>query len=133
MTTEATAAERRRARGATAWHSGMAAEAAVARHCERLGRPVLERRWRGRGGEIDLVARDGATTVFIEVKSGPDHATAAKRVSRRQVARLRDAASDYMDTLPDGSLSDVRFDVALVDAAGRISVIENALMDWHGG
>ncbi|MBM2575359.1 YraN family protein [Jannaschia sp. Os4] len=119
--------ERRRARGSRSWHAGRSAEAQVARHLERRGWAPLAARWRGAGGEIDLVLRDGGTTVFVEVKAGPDHASAAARVSPRQVARLMDAAGEFMGTLPDGLLSDVRFDVALVDGQGRIEVIENAL------
>ncbi len=36
---------------------------------ERLGYEILERRWRCRLGEIDLVARDGGTLVVVEVKT----------------------------------------------------------------
>lgn len=113
--------------GTTSYHAGVAAEECVARHYAGLGRLVLERRWRGKGGEIDLIARDGADTVFVEVKRSDTHAAAALRVRDRQVRRLFDCAGEYMGTLPGGMLSPVRFDVALVDATGRVKVIENAL------
>ncbi len=113
--------------GTTSYHSGLAAEDCVARHYAGLGRPVLERRWRGKGGEIDVIARDGDETVFVEVKRSDTHAAAALRVGDHQVRRLFDCAGEYMGTMPDGLLSAVRFDVALVDAVGRIEVIENAL------
>ena len=113
--------------GTTSYHAGLAAEDCVARHCDRLGRPVLARRWRGKGGEIDVIVRDGAETVFVEVKRSDSHAAAALRVSDRQVRRLLDCAGEYMGTLPGGMDSPVRFDVALVDAVGRIELIENAL------
>ncbi|MEM7487971.1 MAG: YraN family protein [Pseudomonadota bacterium] len=113
--------------GSVSYHAGLAAEDGVARLYGDRGRPVLARRWRGRGGEIDVIARDGAETVFIEVKKADTHDAAAHRVSDRQVRRLFDCAGEYMGTLPDGMNSQVRFDVALVDAAGRIEVIENAL------
>ena len=113
--------------GTTSYHAGVAAEECVARHYAALGRPVLERRWRGKGGEIDVIARDGADTVFVEVKRSDTHAAAALRVRAPQVRRLLDCAGEYMGTLPTGMLSPVRFDVALVDATGRVEVIENAL------
>ena len=113
--------------GTTSHHAGLAAEESVARHYGRLGRPVLARRWRGRGGEIDVIARDGEETVFVEVKRSDTHAAAALRLGERQARRLFDCAGEYMGTLPSGLLSPVRFDVALVDAAGRVAVIENAL------
>lgn len=113
--------------GTTSYHAGVAAEDCVARHYAGLGRPVLARRWRGKGGEIDVIARDGEDTVFVEVKRSDTHAAAALRVRDRQVRRLLDCAGEYMGTLPGGMLSPVRFDVALVDATGRVEVIENAL------
>ena len=113
--------------GATSYHGGLAAEHAVARRYEGAGHVIAARRWRGRGGEIDLIARGGGRTVFVEVKSAATHAAAAARLGPRQIARIYDSAAEYMDTLPDGALSEVRFDVALVDGMGRIEVLENAL------
>ncbi|MGB3690560.1 MAG: YraN family protein [Jannaschia helgolandensis] len=113
--------------GSVSYHAGLAAEDSVARHYSRSGHRVVERRWRGKGGEIDVIAQFGGDTIFIEVKKSDSHAAAALRVSDRQVRRLFDCAGEYMGGLPDGMLSSVRFDVALVDAAGRIEIIENAL------
>ena len=109
------------------YHAGLAAEDAVARLYAGAGHAIAARRWRGRGGEIDLIAEGGGRTVFVEVKKADTHAEAAARLGPRQMRRLRDAAGEYMGTLPDGLLSEVRFDVALVDAVGRVEVIENAL------
>lgn len=106
--------------------AGICAEDIVARHYDRQGRAVTDRRWRGRSGEIDLVARDGEDVVFVEVKAARDFATAADRISLRQMARLYGAATEYMDTLPGGGARDLRFDVALVDGQGRIEILENA-------
>ncbi|WP_179378296.1 YraN family protein [Jannaschia marina] len=113
--------------GTTSYHAGLSAEASVARLYKRTGHQVVAQRWRGRGGEIDVIAQTGAETVFIEVKQSESHAAAATRVSDRQIARLFDCAREYMAGLPDGQLSLVRFDIALVDGTGRIEIIENAL------
>ena len=113
--------------GLVSYLAGEAAEGQVARHYAGRGLEIIARRWRGKGGEIDLIARDGRSTIFIEVKKGRNHALAVTRLSRRQIARLYAAASEYLGTLPGGLNSDARFDVALVDEMGRIDVIENAI------
>ncbi len=112
--------------GAVSHHAGEAAEATVARHYGARGMPVVRQRWRGRGGEVDLIARDGAGLVFIEVKRSRSHAVAATRLGRRQMDRLCAAAAEYIASEPRGQLTDVRFDLALVDGVGRIDIIENA-------
>ena len=113
--------------GSMSYHAGVAAEEAVARLYVASGHAIAARRWRGRGGEIDVIAETACQTIFVEVKKADTHAQAAERLGPRQIGRLQDAAGEYMGTLPDGMLSDVRFDVALVDAMGRVEVLENAL------
>nr|WP_245398578.1 YraN family protein [Oceaniglobus trochenteri] len=106
----------------------MAAEDRVAAAYERRGHAVVARRWRGRGGEIDLIARDGNGLIFIEVKTSASLAQAAQRISDRQARRLFAAASEYLARMPLGQATEMRFDVALMDGAGQIDIIENAFM-----
>ncbi|WP_299838304.1 YraN family protein [uncultured Jannaschia sp.] len=113
--------------GSVSYHAGLAAEEIVARHYEGESYRIRARRWRGQGGEIDVIATRDGETVFVEVKASKTHGLAAWRVSPRQVRRLFDAAAEYMGSLPDGQDSAVRFDVALVDGTGRVEVVENAL------
>lgn len=117
-----------RRRGQMADASGRAAEASVARDYLRRGFALCAARWRGKGGEIDLVAEQAGTYVFVEVKSGPTHACAAERLQRTQIARLHDAASEFLASLGLSLDTDCRFDVALLDRSGRIEIVENALM-----
>ncbi|WP_054005395.1 YraN family protein [Cypionkella psychrotolerans] len=112
--------------GARSYHAGFAAEEQVAQLYDRSGRVVCARRWRGSAGEIDLIARDGAEVIFIEVKQSKTHALAAEHLTAQQMARIYGAASEFLAGEPAGQLTDVRFDVALVDAVGRIEVLENA-------
>lgn len=112
--------------GARSYYAGLAAEDQVARHYAQTGRAVAARRWRGSAGEIDLIARDGAEVIFIEVKQSATHAQAADHLCRRQMGRIYGAASEFLAGEPAGQLTDVRFDVALVDGMGRIEIIENA-------
>lgn len=112
-------------RGALAYHAGHAAEDQIVRRYEAAGCEVLERRWRGRAGEVDLIVRDGHETVFVEVKKAATHAEAAERLSRRQMDRICQAACEYA-----GLAAEMRFDAALVDAHGRVEVLENAFGGW---
>ncbi|WP_068113703.1 YraN family protein [Tropicimonas marinistellae] len=112
--------------GSVSYHAGLAAEQIVARHYERSGKPIAEWRWRGQGGEIDLIVRDGEGLIFVEVKKAEDFARAVQRVSPRQVGRIVAAAAEYLGQMPKGELTDVRFDVAMVNGRGELQVVENA-------
>lgn len=115
--------------GVISYLAGASAEKQVAAHYARNGMVIAAERWRGQGGEIDLVAQNGDGLIFIEVKKSRSHARAAERLSKRQIARLFDAAGEYMAAFCAGGAVNARFDVALVDGAGRIEIIENALVD----
>ena len=112
--------------GARSYQAGLAAEAMVERLYTGSGRQICARRWRGSAGEIDLIARDGAEVIFIEVKHSKTHAQAAERLGPRQMARIYGAASEFIGGEPAGQLTPVRFDVALVDGRGQIEILENA-------
>lgn len=114
--------------GTVRYLSGVAAEAAVERHYAARGGRIEARRWRGRGGEIDLIARDTGGIVFIEVKKSRTFAQAAGYLRPRQIARLHAAASEFLAGEPDGQDTLCRFDVALVDGSGCIEIVENALV-----
>ena len=113
--------------GAVSYHSGIAAEAAVARFYEQHGHVIAARRWRSAAGEIDLIARKNGGVVFIEVKKSRSLDHAASALSNRQIARIYSSAAIFLDGEPRGQDSDARFDVALVDGRGGISVIVNAI------
>lgn len=113
----------------TNYHAGLAAEAIVARRYEDRGHAIAQERWRGRGGEIDLIMRDGDSVVFVEVKKSRTHERAALHLSRRQMQRLCNAASEFLAGEPRGQLTDMRFDLATVDQAGTVRVIENIFME----
>lgn len=106
--------------------AGGAAEKSVARDYERRGYRVARTRWRGAGGEIDLILDRGEFVVFVEVKKSRDFSRAAMRISAAQQQRIFAAAEEYLASCPNGTMTECRVDVALVDAVGRIKVIENA-------
>lgn len=65
--------------------------------------------------EIDLILRDGAALIFVEVKQSRSFARAAESLSARQMQRIYRSAEEFLAGEPAGSLTEVRFDVALVD------------------
>jgi putative endonuclease len=105
---------------------GADGEARVARHYEGRGYTVLERNWRCREGELDLVLRRGRTLVVCEVKTRTSAAfgTPAEAVTSAKQARLRRLTRQYLQSAPFRPAT-IRFDVAAVLAA-EIEIIEAA-------
>ena len=118
--------KQRHDRGRLAYLSGQFAEDSVARYLEARDLQIVARRWRGKAGEIDLICRQGACHVFVEVKQAATHADAALRLGRAQQQRICLAALEYCDQLGIGSDVEMRFDLVTVDALGRIEQLENA-------
>ena len=107
--------------------------------CEELrrrGYRILERRFRTRCGELDIIARDGAVLVFVEVRarSGGGFGTPFDSVTWQKRHRLSRMAAAYLGQkrLPDTAC---RFDVVgVTGTAGstlNIEVVKNAF-DFHG-
>jgi putative endonuclease len=106
---------------------GQVGEAAAVRFLERRGYVILARNLRSRLGEVDLLARDGSTLVFVEVKArrgSGDPPQAA--VDARKRMRLIRVALGY---LAGRRLRDqrCRFDVVAVslDDAGRVTGVRH--------
>jgi putative endonuclease len=116
----------RQDRGLRSWLAGAAAEKIVALAYDERGVDLLETRWRGQGGEIDLILRHGSEIVFCEVKAARDTQEAIARLRPAQMRRIHAAASEYLGLVPEGQLAQVRFDLAVVDATGRAEILENA-------
>ena len=120
----------RESTGRMSYLAGLAAEDSVAAEYSARGYVLLETRWRGKRGEIDLIFADGAGVVFVEVKKSRDFDTALSHIRPAQVQRLFATADEYVGTRRLGSLTEMRFDVALMDAHGQVSVLENAFCGW---
>lgn len=120
----------RESAGRMSYLAGLAAEDSVAAEYLARGHVLLDARWRGKGGEIDLVFGDREAIVIVEVKKSRNFETALSHVRPAQVRRLFATAEEYVGTRPLGSLTDIRFDVALVDRHGEVSVLENAFCGW---
>jgi putative endonuclease len=109
-----------------AFHAGIAAEGRIAQDYERRGFIIARQRWRGKSGEIDLIVRDGDGLIFVEVKQSRDFESAASALSTAQMRRICRSAEEFLGTQPRGSLTEMRFDVALVNGRGETQIIENA-------
>ena len=106
---------------------GAAAEQLAADYLRRAGLAVIERNFRIRGGEIDLVCREGGTTVFVEVRlrSRSDFGGAAASITPAKQARLILAARHWL--LRHGE-TPCRFDCLLLDGLepGNIEWLRDA-------
>lgn len=110
---------------------GERGEAVASAVLARKGYRIIERNYRSRWGELDVVAYDGATLVFIEVKSrrGSRFGEPVYAVDRRKRARLVRLAQQYLVSRRLGEPL-CRFDIVVVDERGpgppRVDVIPNA-------
>ena len=95
---------------------GAAAEGLAASYLTARGLVIVQRNYRCRGGEIDLIARDGDTLVFVEVRlrCNPAFGTPAESITAAKRRRLRLAARHYLAR--HGREPPCRFDAVLLDA-----------------
>jgi putative endonuclease len=95
---------------------GQSGEDLACEYLARQGLRVVERNYRCRAGEIDVVARDEATWVFVEVKerTGTSHGSAVEAVTPVKIQRLLRAARVYAATR-GLSEAPLRFDVVAID------------------
>ena len=116
------------------WRKGVPAgtrgEQLAARYLKRSGYVILARNYRAAGAELDLVALDDRTLVFVEVKfrAGPGFGTPAEAVDHEKRQRIRRAARAFAEWrgVPD---LPARFDVVAISGAGsscRVELIQDA-------
>jgi len=116
---------------------GRQGEEAAFFHLRRLGYTVVARGWRSgkAAGDLDLVAWEGNTLCFVEVKtrSSRSVATAESAVDQDKIRALRRLARQYLLALRD-TPDQVRFDVLSIYFVGqRPAEIElfRGAFDWH--
>jgi putative endonuclease len=100
--------------------SGQAAENAAVEFLQARGVTVLFRNYRFRLGELDIVARDGATLIIVEVRSrcSERFGGAAASVDHRKQNKLRRAAALFLQQQRELTALRVRFDVIAVGPGG---------------
>jgi putative endonuclease len=94
---------------------GRRGEDAAACHLVQQGYSVLDRNWRCRWGELDIVAADGSALVVVEVKTRTGHrfGTPAEAVTAAKYQRLRRLAGLWLDGQPS-RFTAIRFDIVAV-------------------
>ncbi len=111
-------------------HPGEHAEDIAAEYMKSRGLRILARNYRCRFGEIDIIAEDGETLVFIEVRmrTRTDFGSAAESIHAAKRARLVTAARHYLaHTRADRAC---RFDAFLVaGASGAVEWLKNVICD----
>ncbi|GGE84304.1 YraN family protein [Massilia psychrophila] len=105
---------------------GRAWEDAALAHLQKGGLVLVEANFTCKGGEIDLVMRDGATLVFVEVRqrAAAAHGGAAASITPAKIRRLVRAASVYLLRFPQPP--ECRFDVVAIDA-GQLAWLRNVI------
>lgn len=105
-------------------------ELAAEQHLAQHGLTLVTRNHHCRGGEIDLVMRDGRTLVFVEVRyrRSSRYGSAAESVDRRKQARIVRAAQHFLLTHRQYQQSACRFDVLAIEGEG-----DTRRIDWIKG
>jgi putative endonuclease len=97
---------------------GRAGEERVAAFLSSAGWAIVGRNWRTRRGELDIIAVDGDSIVFVEVKSWPHGVEADLELAIGSVKQRRmvETAKCFLDTHRQYNGMYVRFDVILVSS-----------------
>lgn len=106
--------------------AGEAAEDRALHHLQQHGLTLVQRNFRCKGGEIDLIMRERESLVFVEVRKRADtrYGGAAASVTARKQARLVLAAQLFLQRyrMPPPC----RFDVVAIDG-DRMNWVQNAI------
>ena len=103
---------------------GRAGEDAAADYLVAKGYTIVTRRWRGSGGEIDIVALDGDTLVFVEVKTRTTTSSIAlEAIDNAKTNAIFAASDDYIDRIGgDGRI--VRYDIITISRQGTFHLVD---------
>jgi len=106
---------------------GDAAEERACLHLGRSGFTIVERNYRTKGGEIDIVARKGDVLVFVEVRSleVPGFGTPEESVTPAKRRRLVGAARQYISKVPPSAWREARFDVIAIEGNGDAAALRH--------
>jgi len=105
--------------------AGREAENAVCAYLGERGMRIVERNFRARGGEIDVIARDGDVLAFVEVRFREEdgYGLPEESVGPAKRRKIVTAARAYLAAVSPDSWREARFDVAAVEGGGDVPVI----------
>ena len=107
--------------------TGQIGERSAERELRRMGYQIITRNYRTRRGEVDLIAKDGDTIVFVEVKTrlGGAYGTPEEAITPKKQAHLVSAAQSYLQET-GAENSEWRIDVVIIQP-GKVTVHKNAV------
>lgn len=107
--------------------TGKQAEAAACDYLQRQGLTLVERNYHCRRGEIDLIMRDSASTIFVEVRyrRSSRFGSSAESVDWRKQAKLLATAEHYLQQHPRAARGACRFDVVALTTEN-----DQTRIDW---
>lgn len=105
----------------------------AARFLAEMGYEIIGRNYRKRGGEIDIIAKDGETLVFVEVKNLPNGnaETLSHVLNARKQSRIIYMAKQFLLEYPEYENAYIRFDVIALNIPSfpKLYHIKNAFME----
>lgn len=106
-------------------------ERLAAEHLVGQGMRLLESNYHCRGGEIDLIMRDGDTLVFVEVRyrRNDSYGSSVETVHSRKQHRLMRCARHYLMRRHARHMPPCRFDIVGLSPGGAVQWIRNAFSD----
>ena len=95
-------------------------------HLQGAGLQLVQRNFRSKAGEIDLICRDGEELVFVEVRyrSNPDYASALESVTPAKQRKLIRTAQVYLQGINGVHTQPCRFDVVAIEPDGHAHAVE---------
>ncbi len=96
---------------------GQRAENDARLHLEKQGFHLIEKNFRSKAGEIDLIMAKGSLLIFVEVRlrTRSDYGSGAESVTRQKQHRLIRTASFFLQSRRDPKWESFRFDVVAID------------------
>jgi len=114
----------------TSYAKGVRAEDAAADYLAAQGYKILERRYKTKYGEIDIIALQGnggqRILCFTEVKVRKTYEEAVEAVTPRSQQRIERSALSFLAQEPSYVAYDMRFDVVAITRGGKIWHLDNA-------
>jgi putative endonuclease len=106
---------------------GRFGEEVAAVHLAQAGLTIVARNWRCSEGELDVVARDGATIVFVEVKTRSSAAFGdpSEAVTYAKAARIHRLAARWLTEHDERGVAELRFDIVSVLRVGDQMSVEH--------
>lgn len=107
--------------------NGLAAEGRALAFLEKQGLKLVERNWRCRGGELDLIMRDGPVWVFVEVRQRASSAFggAGASITVQKCRKLQHAAAVYLSM--HAIDAPCRFDAVLFEGGAAANWLKNII------